>query len=248
MDASINLYRASLPIAFQASGMRIYAPVAYPAVRQAQIVPIIHIEALPMAAWFPVVWRQTEHGVDLVVVRSLLADGRGQPARSPKDPRSLPLIFRAYPFKMERKGQGGEAITITLDDAFADEPTDAGAPILSPAGELGRGAEQRCRALAVLAHMLPQTQAITQYLLDADLLEPWPLALALDGVALEVPDLLVVRPGVFRTGGLAGFASAFGPTGARFLVAHRLSLFRAGVLAGSARTALRKAQPAGVEA
>lgn len=223
-----------------AESFRIYAPIAYPLVRTAQFVPVVHLEVMPLAIWFPVIWRQQEGGYELVAVRSLLPNGGGQPPGSPRNPASLPLVFRAYPFCI--KGVSEEEGTIVaVDSAIADEPTDAGATILTSARKLGRGAEQRCRALALFSRSLPQTREITDFLVENRLLEPWPLRFNLGEEVREIDDLFVVRPAAFDGGDLHGFTLRFGAFGAHCLAGHRLSLFRARGLVISAQRAHRLA-------
>ena len=55
----------------------IYAPVAYAIRRNVNVVRVVHLEALGLAASFPVVWRRGHGTFELVAVRSLLEDGRG---------------------------------------------------------------------------------------------------------------------------------------------------------------------------
>ena len=210
-----------------ASANRIYAPIAYPVVREAQVVPVVHLEAMSLATWFPVVWLQAEGGHQLVVVRSLLAKGQGHPAGTPRHPRSLPVILRAYPFSFDVGAEAGALVSLGISDATPDQPTDVGAPILLASGQPSRGTEQRCRALALFARVLPETRAMTEFLVEHDLMAPWPLKLTIEGVPVDISDLAVVRSDLFDTGAFADFVHRFGARGARFLAAHRLSLFRA---------------------
>src|SRR6185369_2199867 len=93
-----SLYENYRPLELSDGDKRIFAPIAYPQVRRAQLVPIVHIEALNLAAWFPICWQIKETSAVLVVLRSLLRDGSRQPSGSPELPASLPLALRAYPF------------------------------------------------------------------------------------------------------------------------------------------------------
>src|SRR5262245_47701944 len=85
------------PIALEKEVLRrrIYAPHAYPPVRDLAVVPIVHSECMTLASWFPVVWRRGKAGVELVTVRALLDDQRAQ---LPAARRLLPLRLHAYPF------------------------------------------------------------------------------------------------------------------------------------------------------
>jgi hypothetical protein len=76
------------------------------------------------------------------------------------------------------------------------------------------------------------------------LLAPWPLQFDVFGRAVTVDGLQVVQPDAYDTAAVKRFVKTFGATGAMFLGAHRLSLFRAGVLLERARSALRPAASA----
>jgi hypothetical protein len=227
---------------------RIYAPVSYEYVRNVNIVRIVHVEALELAAWFPVVWRLVRGTYELVVVRSLFADGRGHAADSLKSARSLPLLLRAYPFVLAGtqadagSGEDAEA-AVSLDHAVADQPTDAGAPVADADGKLGLGALHRYRALALFAQALPLTQSITRRLADEGRLVPWPLAAA-SGTSLMAHDaLFAVDAAAFESGVLRGTVMEAGVAAALLLSAHRLSLFRAGPLVAVAKKVVREAAP-----
>jgi len=62
---------------------------------------------------------------------------------------------------------------------------------------------------------------------------------------VTVNDLFVVRPGEFSSSRIFQFIETFGPAAAVFLGAHRVSLFRAGILVQAAKSgAASKLQPA----
>jgi len=226
-------------------GLRIFAPIAYSAVRETQIVPVVVIEALALASWFPICWHDDGAGPALVALRSVLTDGSHQPPGSPDSFNSLPLALKAYPFVVgQRSDDSAEQL---IDDAVPDRPTDLGATIMKPDGKPGRGAEQRLRAAAAYDEAQPLTAAITDELVKADLLEPWPLAYETADGKATVDNLFVLRPVETLGPRLFGFVSKFGPDGASLIGAHRLSLFRAGVLVKTAQAASRASAPAPVD-
>lgn len=233
------MYERHEPLTRQAGETRIFAPVSYRVVREAQVIPVVHVEALAMAPWFPICWEARCPMPVMVVLRSLLGDGRGHPAGSPRQSTSLPLSLRAYPFCVARaSGERGDQPT-EIDLAVPDQPTDIGAPILTADGRPGRGAQMRLRAAGAFNSALGLTEAMTAHLAAADLLAPWPLNFEVGEQVVSIESLMVVRPDSYNTPAIRGFIRAFGSAGALFLGAHRLSLFRAGVLLESARAAVR---------
>jgi hypothetical protein len=222
---------------------RIFAPISYALVRHAQIVPIVHIEALNLAHWFPVCWQIKDGNPMLVVLRTLRNDGSDQPSGSPNSTASLPLALRAYPFVV---GAGDEDDdTHFLEAAVPDQPSDVGAPIMTPAGNAGTGARQKLQAKAAFDHALPLSQAMTEDLVRQGLLERWPLEFKIGDDTVTVNDLFVVNPGEFSSPRIFQFIESFGPAAAAFLGAHRISLFRAGVLVQAAKSgAASQLQPA----
>lgn len=235
------MYRNPKPLTEEIGRRRIYAPVAYPAVRTERFVPIVLPEAFRLASWFPVVWRRHADPAGgpptLGVLRSLLADGRGQPAGSPQTPSSLPLVLQAYPFLIDDGQSGTGHLSVAFDDAGADQPTDAGSPVVTLKGTVARATELRFRMLAQVQTHRALTEDVTRALLDADLFQNWPLAARTPDGTITVDDLLVVKPPIFDTGQLGPIVGRFGAEAARFLSAHRISLFRAGTLVAAAQAA-----------
>jgi hypothetical protein len=207
-------------------------------VRQAQVVPIVHIEAFALASWFPICWRDGETRPTLVVLRTLRRDGSQQPHGSPETAASLPLALRAYPFVVGAKPNGADEESVLIDDTIADRETDIGAPICTPDGRPGRGTQMRLRAAATFNAALELTERMTAALYADELLEPWRLEVDFGGDAIAAGGLLVVRPAEFDSPRLFRFIRKFGPVGASLLGAHRISLFRAGALIHLARAAV----------
>jgi hypothetical protein len=231
------LYEAFRPFNPSDGEMRIFAPVAYALVRQAQIVPIVHIEALNLAHWFPVCWQITDGSPTLVVLRTLHSDGSRQPQGSPASMVSLPLALRAYPFVVGGGDTDAEKDTHLIETAIPDKPTDIGSPIMLPSGKATPGTKMKLQAVAAFNNALPDTIAITEALRRNDLLEPWPLKFEVAGGHIAVPDLHVVKPSEFNSPRIFKIVEAHGPAAATFLGAHRISLFRAGVLFQAAKGA-----------
>jgi hypothetical protein len=229
------LYKNFGPITSKHGDMRIFAPAAYPLVREIQIVPIVYIEALALASWFPICWRAGEPRPTLVALRTLRKDGSQQPAGSPEAAASLPLVLRAYPFVTPALGTNETQDVPMIEDATADKPTDIGAPILMSNGRTGRGTEMRLRTVAAYQGALPLTEDMTNMLSKNNLLESWPLDFKIGDESLAVEDMLIVRQSAFGTAPILDFIKTFGTAGANLLGAHRLSLFRAGSLVQAAR-------------
>jgi len=211
---------------------RIYAPQAYAPVRNTAVVPIVHSECMALASWLPVVWRCRSNAVELVTVRALLDDQRAQPTAARA---LLPLRLRAYPFIFDPARPIDVASAGMLDDIFADAPTDAGATITSVNGKLGRATTMRLALLDRIAAETAITGAIGAALAERDLLEPWPLKFEIDGTAIGVSDLMIVRRSTFDSGALAPLVTQHGLVCATVLGLHRISLFRAGSLLAAAK-------------
>jgi hypothetical protein len=234
------LYENVGPLTAASGVARIYAPIAYSIVRSLQVVPIVHIEAVAVASWFPICWRVDPAGCQLVALRSLYRDGSHQPVGSPESASSLPLILRAYPFVVESSPSDGDQVM--LEASVPDRPTDVGATILTSDGKPGRGADLRLRAVAGYRSALPFTQELTRELEKRDMLEPWPLNLeSVPGVD-PLDDLKIVRQSTYDSPAMFQFIRKFGPAAAIFLGAHRISLFRAGNLFQAAKSTNQKAE------
>ena len=226
------------PIALEKDVLRrrIYAPLAYAPVRDAAVVPIVHSECLTLASWFPLVWRRRQGTVEFVAIRALLNDQRAQP---PAARALLPLLLHAYPFVFDLRQPVGADSPKLLDDVFADAPTDIGASITTVQRRLSRATTARFRLLDRFALESAVTNAIGSALAELDVLEPWPLKFDIDGNNVEIPDLLVIRPSAFESGHFSRLLGSYGTPCARMLGLHRISLFRAGVLLGIAKTFFR---------
>jgi SapC len=231
------------PIALERDALRrrIYAPVAYAAVRNSAVVPVVHTEAYQLAAWFPLVWRQRGAEYDLVVVRALLDDQRAQPRAARA---LLPRILQAYPFMLEPTNPAGMEGERMLEDVFADQPTDVGASITTVAGKFSRATILRLGILDGLANDLAVTRRIGELLASRGLLEPWQLKFEIAGRSVEVADLFIVRQDTFETGKLSPVMEELGGPAALVLGLHRISVFRAGALLATARTLL-ESSPSG---
>lgn len=220
---------------------RIFAPESYELVRTLQLVPIVHAEALHLAAYFPIVWRVRDGQTVLCVLRSLLAGGLGHPVKPTHAGGGLPLVLRGFPAVATAPASDGEEIWI--DEVVADQPTDVGAPILMEDGRLGRGAVQRIQAILRLRQAVDATHRLTGALVRHRLLEPWPLdfELASGGRKIRFDDLMVVRPLASPDPDLIEHLRESGIEAATFIAAHRISLFRISPLLQAARAAATKA-------
>lgn len=223
------------PIALEKDVLRrrIYAPLAYAPVRNAAVVPIVHSECLSLASWFPLVWRRRETTIEFVAIRALLNDQRAQP---PAARALLPLLLHAYPFVFDPRQPFRSDSPKMLDDVFADAPTDIGASITTVHRKLARATTSRFRLLDRFAYESVVTGEIGNALAELDAFEPWPLKFDIGGNNVEIPNLLVIRPSAFESGDFSRLLGNYGVPCARMLGLHRISLFRAGVLLGMAKT------------
>ena len=225
--------------------MRIFAPISYATVRRAQLVPLVHSEAFTVASWFPICWQIKADQPVLVALRTLKADGSSQPAGSPGFPASLPLALRAYPFVVGLNKPIEDPQHVLIDDTIPDEPSNVGAPILTPDGSFGSGATLKLNAVTAFNEALAFTQILGEELALQNLLEPWPLHFQIGQASISVGDLFIVRQSEFGGLALYRFIKNLGVEAASLLGAHRLSLFRAGALLQAAK-AIRSHTPNGV--
>ncbi|NJL09139.1 MAG: SapC family protein [Methylacidiphilales bacterium] len=224
-----------IPLEGEMLSRRIYAPQAYRLVREIQIVPIVHTEALKLSTWFPIAWRLVEDGPELVVLRALLADQRAIP---PPARGLFPLLLAAYPFVFDPYSPLGPNGRRMIDNVFADEPTDIGAPIMAPERKPTLATKLRLDALEMFAVQYPGTRDIGWALADADLLEPWSLSFDIEDRRIEVPGLYIAHQGAFETGRYSPILASQGLAAAQLLGLHRISLFRAGLLLTMAKAVL----------
>jgi hypothetical protein len=218
---------------------RLFAPAAYGLVRRLQRVPIVHVEALAMASWFPVCWERRAEGVRLCVLRSLMSDADGaQPPGSPVRLASLPLALRAYPVALvDGLGEQG---AIIVERGLADRPTDAGAPFVMPDGKPSKGLLHRYRAGLIARHAAGATVEIGEALAAIGAFQPWPLVFEIDGrTTVAIRDLLHVDMDRLAPAALRRLLARFGADLAVLLTAHRMSLFRINALLAAARTTAR---------
>ncbi len=136
---------------------------------RAQIVPIVHIEALSLAHWFPICWQINNGQATLVALRTMYNDGTRQPQVSPAIMASLRWPWRAYPFVVGGGDTDAEQDTHLIEAAIPDQPTDIGSPILLASGKATPGTKMKLQAVAAFNNALPQTVAITSKLRRADL-------------------------------------------------------------------------------
>ena len=220
---------------------RIYAPVSYGVVRTTKVVRIVHGEAFELSGWFPLVWHLADGRPEFVAVRSLLNDGLGHPTGSPQTMASLPLLLRAYPFLIGEDAE--EAVdSLMMDDIPADAPTDIGAPIREGPGRYSRGGELKLRALAAFAQDRDATQAVSRALGAGDLFAPWPLAVDVKAGTARMDGLFVLKPPADAAPRMRSILARHGQAALAMVAAHRVSLFRAGVVLKAARRAAEKGE------
>jgi hypothetical protein len=235
-----ELYESPKRLTSKWGHCRIFAPEAYELVRTLQLVPIVHAEALSLAAYFPIAWHVRNGETVLCVLRSLLAGGLGHAVKPAHAVGGLPLALRGFPVIATEPTTGGDEIWI--DDVVADRPTDIGAPILMEDGRLSRGAAQRVQAIIRLRQAIDTTHRLTEALASHRLLVSWPLdfELAPGGRRIRFNDLMVIRPPASPDPDLIEHLREFGIEAATFIAAHRISLFRISILLQAARAAMTR--------
>lgn len=235
IDASLGLYERPTLLSRDTGHQRIYAQVAYKAVRDLPFSPIAIEESFGLARLFPLCWRRDGDVPVLGVLRSLLGNGQGHPADVPMQEALLPLLLQCYPIILP----DSEAIArqqLQFDDAIADRPADVGAPLLMADGHLSRAAMIRAKRAVALAHALAETAALSRDLEAAGLLEAWPLDFDLgQGRRARVDDLLVVSSARLHLPELADIIARHGPIAGLCLSLHRASLYRVNALLQAAR-------------
>jgi hypothetical protein len=234
------LVQGLIPLTGDVSSRRIFSPLAYRLVREANIVPIVHTEAIRLASWFPLAWHRQDGGVHLVALRSLLPQIGAVPAPVRGSFNHLPVLLQAFPFGLDPSQPIGPDSPKMLCDDVAEFADNVGAPITTPDHKLSRATLQRFAALDFFCEHAPATEAIGRTLLDGGLLEPWQLVFDVEGTKVDIPDMLIVRQSLFAGGGLAFVMARHGAMAAQLIGLHRLSLYRAGMLLAAARAAASK--------
>lgn len=195
----------------------------YEALYRAQVAPICLLEIEGMARRFPLAWRETETGAELVAVMGV-AEGHNmgldwdealQPA--------LPLVVEGYPFALgdtERSDEQG--VLIDAGPPNGGEPI----PIFSGAGEFTEEAGRRLRALQAFRASLPPLRAIGAALQRADLLVPWELAFQFGDHVLRIEGLRILERDPAKWQRMPELIAAFGLDLLAVATMHRMSLFR----------------------
>jgi len=206
---------------------RIFSQSAYAFVRDAQIVPVVNIEALALAAYWPLVWQKSEASLRFVALRRL-----GNAAtRVPE--YMLPLVLRAFPMRI-RTEDDQSLFKPYLDQHPADQPENVGAPVYLVNGHMSVGAQQRLRSLALYWQGRVETDQMARSLEEFGLLVPWDLKERVGG-SIAVPDELYVVKDLAGTSDGIPFLARHMQAGAGLLAAHRLSMYRVSALLTAAR-------------
>jgi len=236
MNVWSQIYEAPALLTKEFGHQRIYAPAAYRQVRTLSLVPIVHTEVFDLAALFPTCWTTTPQGPALAALRSLLPGGSAMPGGEKAGLAVLPLAFQAYPFVVpDGGGAGSEAVLV--DQAIADQPSDVGAPMIMADGQPARATLMRARLALQTGRVLQTTRALSQFVHEEGLLEPWPLRFELgDGESVDIDGLMVLARARLEAPGLRKAIRAFGVEAGLFFSAHRLSLFRISGLLSAAKT------------
>lgn len=235
-------YQKLSPLDGNLKDARIFSPFGYRLVRECQIAPVVHSEAMRLAIWFPVVWQKDGPSYRLVVLRSLLRDGRGITEDAARNLESLPHLLFAFPLAVRNPHGDPAATKLGFDNAMCDEPTDIGSMVWDAQGNMTPGADLRRIKLTSFMQDARTTGTLSQALAQKGLLQPWPIEMDVGGTSVRVDGLFCVNPSVFTTPDLAGLLDRFGAGMAELLAAHRLSLYRINWLRAAARRAM--AQPA----
>jgi hypothetical protein len=228
-------YENPIRLTGAATSRRIFSPLAYANVRNANVVPVVMPEAWALASWFPIVWQRTARYHQLVAVRSLYADGRGYLPAIEKSPGLLPLLLQAYPFLLDPTAETDTSTARWIDDVIADTPSDIGAPVLLADKRPAKATRLRLGMLDLFQKHWLSTHSLALQLAELKLFDPWELTFDINGRNIGIDNLFIVRPSAFDSGVLAPIAARQGAMAVQVLALHRISLFRAGALLGAAR-------------
>jgi len=235
-----DLYEEPAMLSASSGHLRIFSQGAYRVVRHRQIVPVLVSEAMDLARFHPLCWRQTPAGPVLIALRSLLSEGLGQPADTRNREPALPLMLRAFPI-MVPDADALARQQLFFDKTIADNPGDIGAPLLLPDGKLSRAALMRAKMAVNFARRFPDTSALSRALDAENLLEPWPLHFDLGhGVTVAIDDLMVIAASRLDDSTLYDIVAAYGVGAGVFISLHRASLFRTGTLLAAAKYAIAR--------
>jgi hypothetical protein len=216
---------------------RIYAAFSYEHIRDLCVVPIVASEALALAQHVPICWQMID---GTAVLSALISLRQGDILHSAMSHHQLPLCLQSYPLVVPSPEEISRQ-KVVIDRIIADKPTDLGAPIVMPNGRVSPGALARAKTAMQLAQAIPATQQLSDDLLAADMLEPWPLkfGFAPDLVA-ERSDLMVAAGSRLGSPALFEVVSRHGVEAGLFLGLHRLSLFRINALVHLAKHRARR--------
>ena len=241
-------YVQPIPLSGDVLKQRIFSPLAYATIRNANVMAIAPVEAARFAGHYPIAWRKQNDSFELVVVRSLLADGRGHAPGTQTTLAFIPVLARCYPFLYDPALPPQAGKPKFVDTAIADQPNDIGAPIALADGRPSKATLQRIAQLDAAAPSFALSATIAATLAKAELFEPWPLHFEnIEGQTLDVDGLWIVRQNVVETGGLAPLLRAHGIAAADLVSLHRISLYRAGMLLAQSRAALKIEAAANVQ-
>lgn len=234
-EAFLGLYERPTLLSRTTGHQRIFAQLAYKAVRDLQFAPIACEEGFAMTRYYPLCWRRGGGVPVLGVLRSLLPGGQGHPGEVPKQESGLPLLLQCFPIILPNSETMARH-ELYFDDVIADRPSDVGAPLLMADGHLSRAALIRAKRAVALAHALADAASLSRDLEAAGLLEPWPLDFDLgQGRRARVDDLMVVSAARLHFPELAEIIATHGSMAGLCLSLHRASLFRINALIQSAR-------------
>lgn len=189
-------------------------------------VPAVIVEAENIASQFPLVWQRV--GDEMVFVALMgLEPGDNQFLKNECETDTVPLLaLKAYPFVAGRLKKNGSESSMLIDDA----PVKASIMQDSrcqPQSKRDEEISRRLAAARIFAHSKPHTDAISQRLVEADVLQPWRFGLQFKNRAISIEGLYILnRNPQVRYSRIKQVLQEIGHDAIRIAELHELSLFR----------------------
>lgn len=219
------MYKNLAPFSYSRKRMELFNIGQYKHLNKTIIFPVSLVEVNNIGHSYPVLWRRNKDGVELVALVGLEPDHNYALSDDPNFVQCNLLILEAYPFALAKTDTVNHW-QILVDEVMGqgeDEP----ASLRSETGELSKEANRRLSALRVFAESYRRTQALSQLLDQADLLQPWDVSLRIGQRFLGLEGLEVLDRDVARRRlKLAGVIAQAGWDAIHLATIHDLSLFR----------------------
>ncbi|KFC64611.1 SapC [Bosea sp. LC85] len=184
------------------------------------IVPVAPIETPTLAPLYPIIWRSTSSGVELVAMTGLRPDHRYLARRKPSE---LPLLIAAHPFSVQDDGVS-EKLTILFDTDVVNE--DSAEAVIDDNGSLSANAERRCEALWAFVQSRRKAAPAFAALAEAGVLLPWEPAFDTKRGSFSITGLLILDEAFFGSALHRELIAKHGWHTANVFVLHRISKHR----------------------